>query len=138
MIDIQFPLEFLIKGTPVSLQADRKKSRENWASRVRRSCKTVLPRSHLLTDSRLSVTIYYFPSDRMQGDIDNIVKPILDALTNLVYFDDHQIDRVVVQRFEPDRILGFQRPSVVLSRALEGERPVTYMKISSDPDEDLQ
>lgn len=31
----------------------------------------------------VAATIFYFPSAAMQGDIDNIVKPILDALVGV-------------------------------------------------------
>ncbi len=41
---------------------------------------------------------------RNAGDIDNIVKPILDALCHHIYMDDRQVQRLVVQKFEPDAV----------------------------------
>ena len=41
----------------------------------------------------------------MTGDLDNRVKPILDALSGPVYIDDRQVDRLVVQRFRAIRRL---------------------------------
>jgi hypothetical protein len=73
----------------------------------------------------------------MQGDVDNIVKPILDALSRHVYLDDHQVERVVVQRFDPGTIFTFKQPTVMFSQALGGERPVVYVRVSNDPFEEL-
>lgn len=50
-------------------------------------------------EGRLSVTIDAFPPDRRKRDIDNIIKPILDVITeNGVWVDDEQIDELTVRR----------------------------------------
>ena len=56
----------------------------------------VLPEGHWATTGRVAVTLFYFPEAAMQGDIDNIVKPILDALAQHIYIDDAQVERLVV------------------------------------------
>jgi len=73
----------------------------------------------------------------MEGDIDNIVKPILDALCRYIYIDDRQIERVWVQKFERDRIFQFSAPSATLSSAIEGNKPLLYVRLSDDPTEGL-
>jgi crossover junction endodeoxyribonuclease RusA len=105
--------------------------------RVRQAGSASLPEGHFLTDRPIAVTLYYFPSDRMQGDIDNIVKPVLDALCRHVYFDDQQVERVWVQKFEPGKIFRFSAPSDVLSSAIQGEKPLLYVRLSDDPAEGL-
>ena len=45
----------------------------------------------------VAVTITYV-SNRARLDIDNIPKPILDALTGLVYADDRQVADLVCRR----------------------------------------
>jgi crossover junction endodeoxyribonuclease RusA len=48
---------------------------------------------------RLSVTIITYAPDRKKRDIDNIVKPTLDALVQAGLFDDDsQVDHLVVKR----------------------------------------
>jgi Holliday junction resolvase RusA-like endonuclease len=79
-VEIAFPLEFIVSGTPVSLQAKRGESRTAWKDRVRHASSSSLPEGHFATDAPISVTLFYFPAAEMEGDIDNIVKPILDAL----------------------------------------------------------
>jgi hypothetical protein len=83
------------------------------------------------------VTLYYLPDEPMQGDVDNIVKPILDALSSHIYIDDHQVERVVVQKFEPGNVFTFSRPTVKFAEALGGERPVLYVRVSNNPHEEL-
>jgi len=117
-VEIQFPLEFIVRGTPVSLQAARAKSKEDWKQRVKDASYDALPEGHFSTEAAISVTLFYFPATEMQGDVDNIVKPILDALSKHIYNDDRQVERVWVQKFEPGRIFQFARPSEVLSQAL--------------------
>ena len=52
-------------------------------------------------EGRLSVEITVHPPDKRRRDIDNVVKPILDALQYAgLYDDDSQIDRLLVQRSE--------------------------------------
>lgn len=64
----------------------------------------------------------------MVGDVDNIVKPILDALSKFIYVDDHQVERLVVQKFEADNIFGFSSPSPALLAALAQNKPrFTYV-----------
>jgi hypothetical protein len=61
----------------------------------RQQCNSLLPERHRLTGARMAITIFYFPAEPMEGDIDNIVKPILDSLIGHFYHDDHQVERVL-------------------------------------------
>lgn len=132
-MEVLFPFEFNVAGVPVSLQAKRPESREQWKDRVRAASSFGLPKPHLATSDPLAVTIFYFPPEAMQGDVDNIVKPILDALNRHLYCDDRQIERVVVQKFEPQRLVEFVEPSPVLQDALAADRPIVHISLSNDP-----
>ena len=85
----------------------------------------------------MAITLFYFPDSEMQGDVDNIVKPILDALCKHVYQDDRQIERIWVQKFEPEAGFRFSNPSAVLSQAIAGEKPLLFVRVSDDPTEGL-
>ena len=68
----------------------------------------------------------------MRGDVDNRIKPILDAMAGCVYSDNELVERVVVQKFEPGRVFAFQNPTEVLLTALEAKEPMVYIRISND------
>jgi Holliday junction resolvase RusA-like endonuclease len=133
----EFPIEFIVRGTPVSLQAKRPESREEWKGRVKTASATAIPGPHFASNEPMSVTLYYFPNKPMQGDVDNIVKPVVDALARHIYIDDHQVERIVVQKFEPGNAFSFSQPTARFAEALGGERPLLYVRVSNDPYEDL-
>jgi hypothetical protein len=136
-VEISFPIEFLVEGTPVSAQAARADSRTQWQERVKASSSTVLPEGHFASEGEMSVTMFYFPPGPMVGDIDNIVGLVLDALSKHVYMDDVQVARLLVQKFEPGNVFAFSSPTVTLAEALKHQRPVLYVRVSDDPFEEL-
>jgi len=131
------PIEFIVRGTAISLQASAQ-SKSAWKETVKAAGAEVIPGGSWALTDQVAVTIYYFPEGEMLGDVDNIVKPILDAMCKFVYVDDGQVERVVVQKFEQDRIFSFSNPSATLVDALGIEGPAVYIRISDDPHEDLQ
>lgn len=74
----------------------------------------------------------------MQGDVDNIVKLILDGMCRHVFVDDRQVERIVIQKFEPGSIFSFSNPTDLLIEAINGQKPVLYIRVSNDPFEDLR
>lgn len=107
-MEISFPIEFLVFGTPVSFQAKNADARDAWKDRVKAASRDVIPQPHFASDQRIAVTLYYLPHEPMAGDVDNIVKLFLDALSAHIYVDDVQVERVVVQKFEPGNVFSFQ------------------------------
>jgi crossover junction endodeoxyribonuclease RusA len=136
-VEIEFPIEFTVEGTPVSFQQRRSEARNEWKARVKAASARELSDRPIASKARVAVTLYYFPSEPMQGDVDNIVKLVLDALCEHIYIDDSQVDRIVVQRFEPGNVFGFVSPSATLEQALKRPGSVLYVRLSDDPFEDL-
>lgn len=137
-IEIEFPLEFTVFGRPVSLQAKRPESLREWKDRVIAASRNAPPDGHFANQGPLAVTLYYFPDSEMQGDIDNIVKPILDAMEKHVYLSDHQVHRIVVQKFDPGNVFSFSRPTIALGNAISQPKPTLYVRLSDNPFEDLK
>lgn len=129
-----FPLEFFVAGTARSLAASGK-SRNDWKDAIRRSAQTRISETYdlgFIDDRVLAVTILYFLSEPMKGDIDNIIKPILDAMIGLVYLNDRVIERVLVQKFEPQVDRLFNNVSAKLAGALDAGPPVVYIRVDDD------
>jgi crossover junction endodeoxyribonuclease RusA len=137
-MEIAFPIEFLVSGTPVSLSSQNPNAREQWKDRVKKASSRALPDPHFASTERLAVTIYYFPGEPMQGDVDNIVKLILDGMCRHVFIDDRQVERVVVQKFEPGNIFSFTKPTTLMIEAINGPKPILYIRVSTDPFEELR
>ena len=129
-----YPLEFFIRGVPVSLGGSTK-SKTQWrttVAEIARQRQRETDELGFLDDRALAVTIYYFPAAPMEGDIDNIVKPILDALKGIAYGDDGVVERVVSQKFEPQYGWAFAAPSHQLAAALDKPVPVVYVRVDDD------
>ena len=88
--------------------------------------------SGLLDQRPLALTIHYFTTAPMEGDIDNIVKPIMDALRFVAYLDDKDVERITVQRFDASFSWTFVGPSRQLATALGAARPMVYICIDDD------
>jgi len=130
-LQLSTPVEFCIGGVPVSLQGSPASLRA-WQDTVRQASLEGREGWEWLLEGPVQVTIYYFSSGAMAADLDNIVKPILDAMNGTVYVDDHQVERLVVQKFEPGRILVTTNPSITLAGALGQEPPILYVRIDDE------
>jgi crossover junction endodeoxyribonuclease RusA len=129
-----YPFEVVIEGTPVSLQASPP-SKERWKNTVAQAGlerRQEVYELGLLDHRVVAVTIYYFPVAPMEGDIDNIVKPIIDGLRTVAYLDDNLVERVVIQKFEPEVEWEFLEPTDQLARALDRNPPVVYVCVHGD------
>ena len=77
----------------------------------------------------MKVIIYYFTDAPASVDIDNIVKPICDSLNRFIYRDDKQVERLVVQKFEPGRLFTFTSPSPKLAETIDAAGPRVYLQV---------
>lgn len=68
----------------------------------------------------------------MEGDVDNIVKLILDGMLLVIYPNDRVVERVVVQKFEPGIEAVFQSLTPTLEQAIGMEPPVIHVRIDDD------
>lgn len=56
------------------------------------AARDVVPRPTAST--RIGIEIFFRAKKRLRADVDNIIKPILDALKGIVYLDDSQVRMV--------------------------------------------
>ena len=84
---VPFPIEFVINETPRSFQSKNAPAKERWKQVISRAAQAQIDaRRELvwLDDRPLAAKILYFPPAPMQGDVDNVVKLILDGLIGVV------------------------------------------------------
>jgi Holliday junction resolvase RusA-like endonuclease len=132
---LPFPIEFVIRDTPRSHQSANSKGKERWKRRfgeiAGRHVKTL--RDFYFIDHRpLTATIFYFPPAAMSGDVDNIVKLIVDGMVAVIYPDDRLLERIIVQKFEPGVEAVFHSLTPTLETAVETDPPVIYIRIDDD------
>lgn len=131
---MMFPVEFIVTGTPVSHQGSSR-GLAAWKERVRVAAQTRIRDTSewaWLDDRPVSVTILYFLPTPMTGDVDNIVKPILDGMTGAVFPDDRVVERVLIQRFEPGYDWVITPRTEQLFGALAEAPPVVYIRVDDD------
>jgi hypothetical protein len=130
-----YPLEVVLQGTPIALQCKTAATREAWKERVKDAARQRQLDTYelgFLDHRALAVTIYYFPAAPMDADVDNIVKLIIDGMIGIAYLDDQVVERVTVQKFEPDGEWQFLVTSDRLALALDTAPPVVYIRVEDD------
>lgn len=84
------PFEFTIQGPPVSHQTRNRARLQQWKQDVRVAAQTRVSAGVAPSPDAVQITItYYYEGD--SPDVDNIIKPIQDALNGLVFVDDAQV-----------------------------------------------
>lgn len=112
-------------GTPVTSQGAAKRF---WQERVRQAGEEA---AHGLPPSALDtfvLRVAYFFVDAPAGDLDNIVKPIQDALKGIAYADDKQVVDLVASM----RRKGFSEDvptTAVLSAGFGGGSDFIYVVV---------
>ena len=119
------PFEFVVSRAPVSQQARRRERVREWIQDVR----AVAARHWGVEpafDRAVTVIITYF-YDGTLLDVDNIPKPILDALKYLVYSDDGEVTDLLCRKRTLDDGLNIADPSPVLKEAFGQRREFVHV-----------
>jgi crossover junction endodeoxyribonuclease RusA len=130
------PFEFLVRKPPVSLQTKNRTRLQEWKNFVRAEAeKTWDSVIEPVSEPPLRFSIVYLCSDvRTAADIDNIIKPIQDALVGLVFKDDFLVSDVDShRRFLTEPIDYADFPELLQIGVIEGKECV-YVKVSDAQD----
>jgi len=82
-----------VEGYPLSSQANRK-TLEGYKTLIKDTTSKMVP--FPIKSRRIDIEIFFQAKNTLRADVDNIIKPILDALKGVVYFDDSQVRSVKV------------------------------------------
>ena len=84
------PFEFTVKGPPVSHQTANRSRLQAWKRRVREAASAVWRHPDPPSSRAVTFSMTYF-HEGSSPDVDNLIKPVQDALEGLVYLDDGQV-----------------------------------------------
>ncbi len=124
------PFEFVIDGLPVSQQARRRCRVRNWARTVRDAAKQDWDTEPPFT-GEVMVSITCFFEDVSLFDVDNIPKPILDALKGLVYSNDKQVSDLLCRKRGLNGDLRIQNPSPLLLETLGHSQQFLHIVVTN-------
>jgi crossover junction endodeoxyribonuclease RusA len=103
---------------------------------VRRVAEQYWPAGELPASGSVMLTITYF-YEGVSMDIDNLPKPISDALKGLVYLDDEQVTDVLCRKRNLNSNLQFENPSRVLAEGFSRGNEFLYIVIGGAPDQEV-
>ncbi|MCU0545444.1 MAG: RusA family crossover junction endodeoxyribonuclease [Oscillatoriaceae cyanobacterium Prado104] len=122
------PFEFIITGTPVSLQTNNRAKLQEWKAKVRETAAEVLPIGMEATRETVHVIITHYCIVQT-SDLDNIVKPIVDSMNSIVYIDDRQVTDLTVKRRKFKEFADLAAISPLIAEALGAGEEFIYVKI---------
>ncbi len=82
------------------------------------------------------VTVIYFHDGR-RFDVDNIPKPILDALNGLVFSDDNQVTDLVCRKLNLDDLPRVVSGSAVLNEAIDKGEQFLHIVVENAPEREV-
>ena len=80
------------------------------------------------------VSITYFFAGNAP-DVDNVPKPILDALEDLIYANDSQVSDLCSRKREIHRVLRVQNPTLL--GPLQASQPFLHIKVAEAPSQEV-
>ncbi len=122
------PFEFVIGGPPVSQQTRRRERVREWTAEVEDAARKTWDTEPPIAGA-IMVTITYF-FDGTPFDVDNIPKPILDALKGMVFSDDVQVFDLLCRKRDINENLQIQNPSPELIEYLQESKQVLHISVA--------
>ena len=129
------PFDFTIAGPPVSQQARRSERIEEWRDAVQAAANRLWLGAPPV-ESVVMVTVIYFHDGR-RFDVDNIPKPILDALNGLVFSDDNQVTDLVCRKLNLDELPRVVSGSEVLKEAIDNGGQFLHIVVEKSPEREV-
>ena len=126
------PFEFNVDGPPVSQLARRQERTVAWKMSVKSKAAERWPKDAPPVDQDVSIEITHF-FEGAPADVDNIAKPILDAIKGLVYVDDRQVSDLVCRRRPLEGPFRADSVSTTLAEGLTGNREFLHIRIIAAP-----
>lgn len=101
---------------------------------MRRAAEQFWPTGDLPALGPVILTITYF-YEGVSLDVDNIPKPMMDALKGLVYFDDGQLTDIMSRKRNLNSDFRVESPSRILAEGLSRGTEFLHVRVQEAPDQ---
>ena len=128
--------EFVLPRGPVSQQARRQERLRDWKRFVGEHARMAIEEPHVLATTPVAVRLLYL-YDETAVDVDNILKPILDALVGVVLEDDAVVTDVEIRRRRLGVTFAVNTVSPVLVAGFALGHEFLYVALSDAPSQDV-
>lgn len=133
---MMLPFEFVIPQRPVSQQARRQARVREWKEFVAEHARSAINEPRTLATDPVALRLFYF-YDEAALDIDNILKPIQDALIGVLFEDDSVITDVEIRRRWRRTTFTLNAVSPILAAGLALGKEFVYVALSNAPAQDV-
>jgi Holliday junction resolvase RusA-like endonuclease len=129
-------LEFIVPGVPVSNQATGPRGTANlnaWKAAVKAAAQKVWKKAPL-TGNLKAIIINFHSDDEPSVDVDNMSKPILDVMQQVVYADDRQIRQAEITHVRIGAAMVFLGVSRIIVNAVQKGQQFVYVRVEDAVD----
>jgi crossover junction endodeoxyribonuclease RusA len=130
------PCEFVLPERPVSQQVRRRTRLREWKQLVAERARSAIEAPRVLATEPVALRLLYLYDD-IALDVDNILKPILDALIGVLLEDDSVITDVEIRRRWRGASFTFKAIPPVLAAGLSLDREFVYVALRDAPAQDV-
>lgn len=124
--------EFIIPSRPVSQQTRRRERLREWKEFVREQASRRWPADQSPAQCPICLTLIYL-YDEAALDVDNIIKPIQDALVGVAFPDDALVTDAISRRRNLRGTFDLTRASPVLIEGFEHGDEFVYVHVGDAP-----
>jgi crossover junction endodeoxyribonuclease RusA len=130
------PFELIVEGPPVSQQTRRRARRQAWVDELRRNAMSRWPIDEPPATGAVRIDITHIFIG-VAGDLDNLAKPVLDALKGLVYEDDRQVTDLTIRKRDLTRGLRAEVSWPEFLEALNRGGEFLHVVVQRAPDQEV-
>ena len=128
-------LDVCVHGQALSAQTATLRALEAWKAPVRFACLAARRLNEPLSDASVALRVTFYREPAL-GDLDNLLKPIVDALQGIAYHNDRQISDLSGRRRDIDQSFKVRYMSPVLAMAFSDGRQFVHIEVWRDPDQE--
>jgi crossover junction endodeoxyribonuclease RusA len=125
----------VIGGVPISAQSSNKIREQAWMDEVKSAAQGSWVDPPI--DGEVAVFVTYFHPGAWKLDLDNMAKPIIDAITGVVWVDDKQLVDLHPARRDLDGRYKVSGISMVVAEGFASGEPFVHVKITTPPDQGI-